>query len=114
MPRKKHRVRKQEADPQIGEICASIIKYKGFKQLAGYNMSCLLQKITPPAAGWEENVKAVVKLDGIATIVDVLKKQKGNAEILATASKTLSKLAINPEFSQMIATSGGIGSALAS
>jgi hypothetical protein len=114
MPRKKHRVRKQEADPQIGEICASIIKYKGFKQLAGYNMSCLLQKITPPAAGWEENVKAVVKLDGIATIVDVLKKQKGNAEILATASKTLSKLAINPEFSQMIATNGGIGSALAS
>ena len=114
MPRKKHRSHKVEADPQIGEICSSIVKYKNFKQLAGYNMSCLLQKITPPAAGWEENVKMVVKMDGIATIVDVLKKQKGNAEILATASKTLSKLAINPEFSQIIASSGGIGSALAS
>jgi hypothetical protein len=115
MPRRKER--KQEAvkaDPQIQELVGSIVKYKKFKQLAEYNMSCLLQKITPPAAGWEENVKEVVKCEGIATLVEVLKNQKGNAAILATASKTLSRLAINPEMASAIASSGAIGMAMAS
>lgn len=115
MPRKKGNLgRKAEPDGQIKELVGAIIKYKNFKQLAEYNMSCLLQKITPPAAGWEDAVKEVVAQDGLETIVDVLKKQKGNASILATASKTLCRLAVNPSISNKLAATGGIGAALAS
>ena len=113
MPRKKGG-RKPEPDGQIKELVGAIIKYKNFKQLAEYNMSCLLQKITPPTVGWEDAVKEVVAQEGLETIVDVLKKQKGTASILATASKTLSRLAVNPEMSNKLANAGGIGAALAS
>lgn len=111
MPRNR---RKAEPDGQIKVLVGAIIKYKKFKQLAEYNMSCLLQKITPPTAGWEEAVKEVVAQEGLETIVDVLKKQKGSASILATASKTLSRLAVNPTVSNKLASTGGIGAALAS
>lgn len=113
MPRKRKQ-RKPEADPQIGELVGNIIKYKKFKQMAAFNMSCLLQKITPPASEWEENVKEMVKQNGIETIVEVLKQNPGHAEVLAIATKTLAKLAYNAEISTTIATQGGIGVALAS
>ena len=38
-------------------LVKAVRDHKGFKQMAQYNVMCLISHISPPAVGWMQNVK---------------------------------------------------------
>lgn len=49
---------------QVEAIVESINKFTGFKNMAQYNISCLMTHIKPPNPGWRNNCKAAVQCGG--------------------------------------------------
>ena len=45
------------SDSGVAALVTSIKKRKNFRQMASYSVQCLVKLITPPAAGWEANLK---------------------------------------------------------
>lgn len=45
------------SDNGVKALVTSIRKRKNFRQMASYSVQCLVKLITPPAVGWEDNLK---------------------------------------------------------
>jgi len=93
-------------------IIASVKHFKGFKQMAQYNISCLLTHITPPTVGWQENVRFAVESGGIESIIDILKQHPKALEVVRAAIEALRLMAINSANAGLMAKCGAIGAAL--
>lgn len=103
-------------DPkQVKAVIKSIKEFSNFKQMAEYNISCLLTYITPPTVGWRENVAAAVEDGGIESIIGVLKKhgKDGAAlDMVKQAAVALTGLSKSKENAGRVAAAGGIETAV--
>ena len=102
-------------DPaQVKALIGSVRQYKGFRQMAEYNISCLITYITPPTVGWRENVATAVESGAIQEIVEVLKKHGKSIDALMNATSALTGLTTNAKNAELVAKYGGIQTALES
>eukprot|EP00516_Mucochytrium_quahogii_P000838 CAMPEP_0203744552 /NCGR_PEP_ID=MMETSP0098-20131031/584_1 /ASSEMBLY_ACC=CAM_ASM_000208 /TAXON_ID=96639 /ORGANISM=" , Strain NY0313808BC1" /LENGTH=2433 /DNA_ID=CAMNT_0050632097 /DNA_START=311 /DNA_END=7609 /DNA_ORIENTATION=- len=102
-------------DPaQVKSLIGSIKQYKGFKNMAKYNISCLMSHITPPTVGWRENIDAAVESGAIEAIVEVMKKHPDAMEMVKCATEALSALTTNSGNAKKVAEAGGVETALGS
>lgn len=100
-------------DPkQVKAVIKSIKEYSNFRQMAEYNISCLLTYITPPTVGWRENVAAAVEDGGIESIISVLAKHGNALDMVKQATTALGGLAISKDNAGRVAQNGGIETAL--
>lgn len=100
-------------DPaQVKALIKSVKDYKGFRQMAEYNISCLMTHITPPTVGWRENVAYAVESGAIPEIIDVLKKHGKSLDALKSATSALTGLTTNSANAELVAKYGGIQTAL--
>eukprot|EP01029_Cantina_marsupialis_P003806 TRINITY_DN1382_c0_g4_i1.p1 TRINITY_DN1382_c0_g4~~TRINITY_DN1382_c0_g4_i1.p1 ORF type:complete len:2462 (-),score=857.02 TRINITY_DN1382_c0_g4_i1:404-7789(-) len=81
--------RRGKTTVDVESLVNSLKKHKNFRHMAKYSMSCLVQACTPPALGWDANVKAAVELGAIPAIAEIVRKHSGNEEMLALATKAL-------------------------
>jgi hypothetical protein len=101
---------------EVGNLLDSIEKFKGFKQLATYNINCLHKLITPPHEGWKENVEELVKRGGVEKLTSVLQTEKfqGDCDVLKVVTQTLGKMCTSKENAQKIAKAGALDAVLVS
>ena len=57
----------------------------------------LAQVITPPTVGWEQYMEEAFESGALEAITAVLKKHRGDPDVLAASTACLSSLATNPQ-----------------
>ena len=101
-----------ETEKKIQNLLEAVKKFQNFKQLAKYNIGCILQAITPPTSGWKQAVQYIVHSGGVDILVSILKKQDdSSSEIVVLLTKTLARLNISAESTKIVVESGGIDAA---
>ena len=79
----------------------------GCAPCGGSQRSCG-QVITPPTVGWEEYMKEAFESGALEAITAVLKKHRGDPDVLAASTACLSSLATNPQYAGKLVESGAM------
>ena len=108
----KYKVKTPGEFEKVGSIIDAVKQHKNFKQMAQYNISCLLLHIAPPTVGWKENVMYAIESGGIESIIAVLKKHPAALAVVKTSIEALRLLSINGESASRMAKAGGVQTAL--
>eukprot|EP00948_MAST-09A_sp_MAST-9A-sp1_P002726 g2726.t1 len=94
--------RSHDDTSEMNDLIDAVKKHQKFSKLANYNLQCLVRKIRPPTSGWRNNLKAVLKHDGLSAVKAALSAHEGNPEILNVCSTFLSCVACDAKGAQLI------------
>jgi len=99
-------------EAQVKSIVASLGQYKTFRNMAAYNLACLLTHITPPTVGWRENVDTSHESGGAKMITEVLRQHPKALDIIKSATESLSGITTTSTNAANVAQAGGVEAAL--
>ena len=107
------RRRKTEVESKVEKLIEALKKFQNFKQLAKYNITCILTAITPPTTGWAEAIDYIVENGGVRILVSILQKETTQGEVSVLLSKVLSQITNTRDHAKKVLEQGGMKAALA-
>jgi len=80
----------------VEDLIDSIVKKKGFKQLASYSVKCLQMLLQTSRIGWDIQARVAYELGGTKAVLDVLNKYPTDSELLKFGLSSLRSMLTIP------------------